>query len=57
MERKTRRLLPIYKTIHPETNVDRHYFSWLGGRMSIINIEDSDVIEMEKLRRYTIGRD
>ena len=55
MDRKSRKLLSIYRALHPQADVDRLYVKRsLGGR-GMISIEDCVKVEINNLREYTEG--
>ena len=52
MDRKTRKLLTIYRAFHPKGDVDRLYFERKKGGRGLIGVEDCVNIEVESLRQY-----
>ena len=52
MDRKTRKLLTIYRAFHPKGDTDRLYFERAKGGRGLISVQDCISIEVESLRKY-----
>ena len=49
---KTRKLLTVYRCMHPQADVDRLYWRRKEGGRGLISIEDCMTIEENSLRYY-----
>ena len=52
MDRKTRKLMTVYRSFHPQGDVDRLYGKRSMGGRGLISIEDCVNIEVNSLRKY-----
>ena len=52
MDRKTRKLLTIYRTLHPQADVDRLYFPRSKGGRGLMSVEECVAIETKSLSEY-----
>ena len=52
MDRKTRKLLTVYRCMHPQADVDRLYWKRKEGGRGLINIEDCITVEENSLGYY-----
>lgn len=52
MDRKTRKLLTIYRAHHPQADVDRLYMKRSEGAGGQIGVEDCIRIEQSSLKKY-----
>ena len=52
IDRKTRKLLIIYRTYHPQSDKDRLYVKRKTGGRGLISVEDAVNIEINSLRIY-----
>ena len=52
MDRKTRKLLTIYRALHPQSDVDRLYYKRSDGGKGMISVEDCVAVEISSLGRY-----
>ena len=52
MDRKTRKLLSVYRSFHPQADVDRLYVKRSQGGRGLISVEDCVNIEVGSLYRY-----
>ena len=52
MDRKTRKLLTIYRTLHPQADIDRLYMKRENGGRGMISIEDCIDMEVANLKDY-----
>ena len=52
MDRKTRKLLTVYRCMHPQADVDRLYWKRKEGGRGLISIEDCITIEENSLGYY-----
>ena len=52
VDRKTRKLLTIYRALHPQADVDRLYCKRADGGRGLISIEDCVEIEVNSLYSY-----
>ena len=53
IDRKTRKLLTIYRTYHPQNDKDRLYVQRKTGGRGLICVEDAVNTEINSLRTYT----
>ena len=51
IDRKTRKLLTIYKAHHPQADVDRLYWKRSGGR-GLLSVEECEKIEKSNIEQY-----
>ena len=56
MDRKTRKLLTIYKSLRPRADVERLYVKKSKGGRGLITVEDCVNIEFGSLLKYVGGR-
>ena len=52
IDRKTKKLLTIYRTCHPQSDKDRLYVKRKTGGRGLINVENAVNIEINSLRTY-----
>ena len=52
LDRKTRKLLSVYRSLHPQADVDRLYVKRSQGGRGLISVEDCVNIEVGSLYRY-----
>ena len=52
MDTKTRKLLTIYRALHPQADVDRLYVKRSRGGRGLIGVEDCIAIEVQSLGKY-----
>ena len=52
MGRKTRKVLTIYRALHPEADVYRLYFSRSKGERGVMSVEECVAIETKSLSEY-----
>ena len=52
MDRKTRKLLTVYRAFHPQGDVDRLYFERCQGGRGLISVEDCVDVEVNSLQKY-----
>ena len=52
VDRKTRKLLTIYRALHPQADVDRLYYKRADGGRGLISVEDCVEIEVNSLYSY-----
>ena len=52
MDRKTRKLMTTYRTLHPQADVDRLYLKREDGGRGMIGIEDCVDMEIANLKEY-----
>ena len=52
IDRKTRKLLTIYRTYHPQSDNDQLYVKRKKGERGLISVEDAVNIEINSLRTY-----
>ena len=57
MDRKTRKLLTVYRAFHPYGDVDRLYFKRSQGGRGLISLEDCVNVEVNSLRKYVESSD
>ena len=55
LDRKTTRLLTIYKSLHSQADVDRLYVKRSKGGRGLISVEDCVNIEVGSLHKYVGG--
>ena len=55
MDRKTRKLLTIYRSLHPQADVDRLYVKRSQGGRGLISVEDCVNIEVGSLYQYVVN--
>jgi len=53
MDRKTRKMMTIYNSLHPRADVDRLYIPRKHGGRGLISIQESIYMEEQSLSRYT----
>jgi len=53
MDRKTRKMMTIYNSLHPRAYVDRLYIPRKHGGRGLISIQESIYMEEQSLSRYT----
>ncbi len=52
VDRKTRKLLTIYRALHPQADVDRLYIKRGHGGRGMLSIEECVMVETNSLSRY-----
>ena len=52
MDRKTRKLLTIYRALHPQADADRLYIARAEGGRGLIGVEDCVTLEVTSLVKY-----
>ena len=52
MDQRTRKLMTMYKALHPRDDDDRLYFSRKKGRRGLASIEDSVDVAIQRLEDY-----
>lgn len=57
IDRKTRKLLTIYRAHHPQADVDRLYFKRKQGGRGLISVEDCVTAEINSMVRYLVNSD
>ena len=57
IDRKTRKLLTIYRTYHPQSDKDRLYVKRKTRGRGLISVEDAVNIEINSLRTYVDNRE
>ena len=55
MDRKTRKLMTIYRALHPQADVDRLYFKTSEGGSGMISIEECVNAETNSLNSILRG--
>ena len=55
LDRKTRKLLMIYRSLHPQADVDRLYVKRSQGGRGLISVEDCVNIEVGSLYQYVVN--
>ena len=57
IDRKTRKLLTIYRALHPQADVDRLYFKRKYGGRGLISVEDCVTVEINSMIKYLANSD
>ena len=52
MDRKTRKLLTIYRSVHPQSDIDRLYWRRAGGGRGLLSVEEAVHLEENSLGFY-----
>ena len=55
LDRKTRKLLTIYRSLHPQADVDRLYVKRSQGGRGLISVEDCVNLEVGGLYQYVVN--
>ena len=55
MDRKTRKMMTIYNSLHPRADVDGLYISRKHDRRGLISIQESIDMEEQSLSRYKMS--
>ena len=55
MDRKTRKLMTIYRALHPQADIDRLYLKRSEGGRGMISIEESVNVEVNMLNEHIGG--
>ena len=55
LDRKARKLLTIYRSLHPQADVDRLYVKRSQGGRGLISVEDCVNIEVGSLYQYVVN--